>query len=101
MKKRFKLGERKVYMIFNCCKQGFGMENRKKGLRSKSGVKMNFFKTKLVLDSFKNKVAFGFIVLMFGVVIVLAGMDAFNYRINLVNGFEENVNGAVGGANNV
>ena len=48
------------------------MGNRKRGLQRKD---KNFFKSKLVLDSMKSKAAFAFIVLLFGVVIVFAGMD--------------------------
>ena len=52
---------------------------KKRGLYRK---KVNFFRSKLVLDSLKSKIAFVF---MFGVVIVFAGMDVYDYKVNLVN----------------
>ena len=73
------------------------MKNRKRGLRNKDEVNMNFFKSKLILDSFKSKIAFLFIVLMFGVVISIGIFDIYggNYSVNFGESFGENVNGDV------
>ena len=53
------------------------MRNRKRGFHKNRG---NFFRSKLVLDSLKSKIAFLFIVFMFGMVIVLAGMETYFER---------------------
>src|SRR3989338_3661466 len=59
------------------------MRNRKRGLQRKN---KNFFKSKLVLNSLKSKIAFFAIVFLFAVVIVLAGMDVIDYREEIVEG---------------
>src|SRR3989344_5948073 len=67
---------------------------RKRGFHKK---RSNFFRNKLVLDSLKSKIAFVFIVFMFGVVISIGVLDVYGYRINLVSDLRENVNGDVEG----
>ena len=50
------------------------MRIRKRGFHKNRG---DFFRSKLVLDSWKNKVAFFVIVFLFGVVIVIGMLDVF------------------------
>src|SRR3989344_4005206 len=67
---------------------------RKRGFHKK---RSNFFRNKLVLDSLKSKIAFVFIVFMFGVVISIGVLDVYGYRVNLVSDLREDVNGDVEG----
>src|SRR3989344_6565130 len=63
------------------------MSVRKRGFQK---GKRNFFRSKLVLDSWKSKVTFFVIVLMFGVVIVLGVMEVADVFKDLEEN-EENI----------